>query len=137
MPIAPPSDLRHAPDAATIEAYALDALASLPTVLRDAAAGVRLTIEEVAPDDVLRELGIEHPYDLTGLYHGRPLTEQSIMDTGRLADAVTLYRVPILIEWVEGGEELGHLVRHVLIHEIGHHFGFSDEDMHRLEAAAD
>ncbi len=137
MSIAPPAAPRHAPDAAEIEAMARAALTSLPAELRDAAAGVRLVVEELPDEDVLRELGIDHPYGLTGLYHGRPLTERSIEESGRMPDTVTLYRVPILIEWVEDGHELGHLVRHVLIHEIGHHFGFSDADMHALEADAD
>ena len=73
----------------------------------------------------------------TGLYAGRPLTERSVEESGQLPDRVTLYRSPILLEWCDSGETLEHLVAHVLIHEIGHHFGLSDEDMHRLEDAAD
>ena len=80
--------------------------------------------------------GIDSPYDLTGLYEGRPLTERSIDQSGGMPDRVTLYRIPILVEWIETGEKLEGLVRHVLIHEIGHHFGFSDDDMHALEDMA-
>src|SRR3546814_9078776 len=78
----------------------------------------------------------EHPYDLTGLYEGRPLTERSIGESGGMPDWVTLYRIPILVEWIEAGEKLEWLVRHVLIHEIGHHFGFSGEDMQAPERMA-
>jgi len=97
---------------------------------------VVIAIEEFADDATLASLDIEHPYDLTGLYEGRPLTERSIDHSGGMPDRVTLYRIPILVEWIEGGERLDWLVRHVLIHEIGHHFGFSDDDMHALEDMA-
>ena len=125
-----------APDADALFAMAEAALAAMPDVFKPHIEGVVIGIEEFADDETLKSLDIEHPYDLTGLYEGRPLTERSIDASGGMPDRVTLYRIPILVEWIEGGERLDWLVRHVLIHEIGHHFGFSDEDMHTLEDMA-
>ena len=125
-----------APDADALFAMAEAALATLPAVFAPHIRDVVIAIEEFADDEVLKSLDIEHPYDLTGLYEGHPLTERSIDQSGGMPDRVTLYRVPILVEWIEGGERLDWLVRHVLIHEIGHHFGFSDDDMHALEDMA-
>lgn len=125
-----------APDADALFAMAQTALDALPEVFRPHIEGVVIAIEEFADDEVLKSLDIEHPYNLTGLYEGRPLTERSIDQSGGMPDRVTLYRIPILVEWIEGGERLDWLVRHVLIHEIGHHFGFSDDDMHALEDMA-
>ncbi|WP_137870233.1 metallopeptidase family protein [Sphingopyxis sp. 2PD] len=124
------------PDADAMFAMAEAALATMPAVFLPHIQGVVIAIEEFADDEVLRSLDIEHPYDLTGLYEGRPLTERSVSESGGMPDRVTLYRVPILVEWIETGERLEWLVRHVLIHEIGHHFGFSDDDMHALEDMA-
>lgn len=125
-----------APDADALFAMAEAALETMPGVFKPHIEGVVISIEEFADDETLRSLDIEHPYDLTGLYEGRPLTERSIDQSGGMPDRVTLYRIPILVEWIEGGERLDWLVRHVLIHEIGHHFGFSDDDMHALEDMA-
>jgi predicted Zn-dependent protease with MMP-like domain len=125
-----------APDADALFAMAEIALDTMPAVFLPHIQGVVIAIEEFADDEVLRSLDIEHPYDLTGLYEGRPLTERSVSESGGMPDRVTLYRVPILVEWIETGEKLEWLVRHVLIHEIGHHFGFSDDDMHALEDMA-
>tara|TARA_R110000850_G_scaffold65331_4_gene146242 strand:+ start:448 stop:867 length:420 start_codon:yes stop_codon:yes gene_type:complete len=125
-----------APDADAMFAMAEVALDTMPAVFLPHIQGVVIAIEEFAIDEVLKSLDIEHPYDLTGLYEGRPLTERSIGESGGMPDRVTLYRIPILVEWIETGERLDRLVRHVLIHEIGHHFGFSDEDMHALEDMA-
>ena len=122
----------HAVDRAMAEA----ALETMPDVFKPHIEGVVISVEEFADDEVLKSLDIEHPYDLTGLYEGRPLTERSIGESGGMPDRVTLYRIPILVEWIEAGEKLEWLVRHVLIHEIGHHFGFSDDDMHALEDMA-
>jgi predicted Zn-dependent protease with MMP-like domain len=78
-------------------------------------------------------MGIENPFDLSGLYEGIPLTERSVEQSGTLPERIFLYRRPILDEWAEGEETLEHLVAHVLIHEVGHHFGLSDDDIHALE----
>ncbi len=125
-----------APDADAMFAMAEAALATMPDVFKPHIRGVVIAIEEFADDEILKSLDIEHPYELTGLYEGRPLTERSVSESGGMPDRVTLYRVPILVEWIETGERLDRLVRHVLIHEIGHHFGFSDDDMHALEDMA-
>ena len=121
------------PSAAEIEALARRALQRLPEPFAGHLTGVVLQVEDFADEGVLTELGIEDPFDLTGLYSGRPLTEKSVSDSGALPDRVILYRRPLLEEWAAEGEELETLVTHVLIHEVGHHFGFSDADMHALE----
>ena len=126
----------HPPSAAEIEAIARAALERLPEPFASHLRDVVLVVEEFADEETLAGLGMEDPFELTGLYAGRPLTEKSVEDSGALPDRVTLYRRPILDEWADEGEQLEHLVTHVLIHEVGHHFGFSDEDMHALEDGA-
>ena len=96
---------------------------------------VVLLVEDFADGQTIREMEIEDPFDLTGIYEGLPLTEKSVDQSGTLPDRVRLFRRPILDEWADGHDTLERLVAHVLIHEIGHHFGFSDEDMHALEDA--
>ncbi|WP_374297948.1 metallopeptidase family protein [Sphingomonas sp.] len=124
-----------APDAATIEALARATIAKLPRAFAEHLGDVVLLVEEFADEETLASLGIEHPLDLTGLYHGRPVGEKSSMDSGALPDRIHLYRRAILDEWIETGVRLDELVAHVTIHEIGHHFGLSDDDMHALEDA--
>ena len=126
----------YAPDAATIERLARDALARLPDAFRAHLGDVVLLVEDFAEDDVLAELGIEDPFELTGLYTGRPVGDKSSTDSGALPDMIHLYRRPLLDEWVDTGVSLEALVTHVLVHEVGHHFGLSDDDMHALEDAA-
>lgn len=127
----------RAPDAAQIEALARAALDRLPETFRRHLGDVVLRVEEFADDEVLDALGVEDPFDLSGLYSGRPVGEKSVSDSGALPDMIHLYRRPILDEWAEGGETLEHLVAHIVIHEVGHHFGLSDADMHALERAGD
>ena len=110
--------------------HALDAI---PAELRAMTRGIAIMVEEVADDETLSEMGIEDPWELTGLYRGTPLTQKSVLDVPLQPNAVFLYREPILLEWIETGEDLFSLVRNVLIHEIGHHFGLSDADIARLE----
>lgn len=124
------------PSAAEIEALARAALLALPEPFAGHLTGVVLQVEEFADEEVLAELGIEDPFDLTGLYSGRPLTQRSVSDSGALPDRILLYRRPLLDEWAAEGEELEALISHVLVHEVGHHFGFSDADMHALEGEA-
>jgi len=127
-----------APAAAEIEALARVALARLPAAFRKHLGGVVLIVEEFADDETLAMLGIEDPFQLSGLYEGVPLGEKSIGDSGALPDRIRLFRAPILDEWTARGDEtLEHLVAHVLIHEVGHHFGLTDEDMHALEDAGE
>jgi predicted Zn-dependent protease with MMP-like domain len=123
----------RAPTTAEFEATARAVLARLPEVFRRELSGVVLRIEEFASDEVLDSLGIEDPYDLTGLYEGVALTERSQWDTEGLPPVITLFRQPLLAEMEETGVGFAALVRHVVIHEAGHHFGFSDDDMHALE----
>ena len=124
-----------APSAEQIEGVARATLAALPREFRAHLGDVVLIVEEFADDETLGELGIDDPFALTGVYHGRPLGEKSSMETGALPDRIHLYRRAILDEWVETGVGLGELVAHVTIHEVGHHFGLSDADMHALEDA--
>jgi len=125
-----------APDAATIEAMARATMARLPEPFRRHLGTVVLRVEEFADEATLHELGIDDPFALSGLYRGRPVGLKSVEDTGALPDMVHLYRRPILDEWAETDVTLEALVAHVLIHEVGHHFGLSDDDMHALEASA-
>ena len=125
------------PTLADIDAMARAALASLPEPMLRMTEGVVLQVSEFPDDDVCEEMGLESPFDIMGLYQGTSLLEKRMESSGDLPDMVFLYRRPILDYWCETGEGLGHVVRHVLIHEIGHHFGFSDDDMEALEAEAD
>ena len=127
------TDAMTAPTAADLEALALAALAALPAAFRAHLGDVTLHVDEFAAQDVLDALGIEDPFDLTGLYTGRPIGEKSVSDSGMLPDMIHLYRRPLLDEWIETGVALDALVTHVLVHEVGHHFGLSDADMHALE----
>jgi predicted Zn-dependent protease with MMP-like domain len=121
------------PTAEELAALAERALRAIPPGLRRHIHGVGIAVEEMPDDATLNELDIESPWDLTGLYHGTPLTRRSVEDSGRPPDLISLYRQPILLEWVETGEDLYRLVRNVLIHEIAHHFGFSDAEIAALE----
>ncbi|MFQ3622118.1 MAG: metallopeptidase family protein [Acetobacteraceae bacterium] len=95
--------------------------------------GVSIVVDELPDDETVEEMGFESPWDLTGLWRGVPLTQRSLADQPREPEMIHLYRLPILAEWIETGVDLGALVRNVLIHEIAHHFGFSDEEIERLE----
>lgn len=125
-----------APDADRIEALARAAIARLPAAFRSHLHGIVLQVEELAEDEVLAALGIADPFELTGLYSGRPVGQKSVSDWGTPPDIIHLYRRALLDEWIETGVALEALVAHVLIHEVGHHFGLSDADMHALEQAA-
>jgi len=123
-----------APDLAAFEAIAEAALAQVPDPFHAAAQGVVLRIEEFPSDDLLAEMGMDNPFELTGLYDGIPLTEKSVTDPGTHADTIWLFRRPILDEWVDrGNETLGALIAHVLVHELAHHFGWSDDDIATID----
>ena len=132
-----PNAFTTAPDAETIAALAERALAAIPARLRRHIANLAIAVEDEADEATLAEMGFETPWELTGLYRGTPLGERSVSDIARGPDLITLYRLPILLEWVEEGEDLYRLVRNVLIHEVAHHFGFSDDDIAALEAEID
>ncbi|HET9335586.1 MAG TPA: metallopeptidase family protein [Sphingomicrobium sp.] len=123
----------HPPSAEEIEAIARDAIRRLPEPFAAHLPHIVLQVDEYADDELLAEMGIEHPLDLTGVYEGIPIGQRSVETSGTLPDRIRLFRQPILAEWCEDGEEFNHLIRHILIHEVGHHFGLSDEDMHALE----
>jgi len=125
-----------APSLADFEAMTAAAWRRLPEAFREKAGDVLIRVEDFATPDVLQALGIDNPIELTGLYHGVSLNRKSELDVPREPDMVFLYRRPILDEWADGGETLGDLVTHILVHEIGHHFGFSDADMVEIEIAA-
>ena len=125
-----------APSAADIEALARASLERLPEPFAAHLKDVVLQVEELADDETLRAMGIDDPFELSGLYHGLPIGEKSVDMSGTLPDRIFLYRRAILDEWVAEGETLEHLVHHILVHEVGHHFGLSDDDMHALEAQA-
>ena len=123
----------HPPTADEIEAIARDAMTRLPEPFAGHLTHVVLHVEEYADEELLAELGIEHPLDLTGVYEGIPIGQRSVETSGTLPDRIRLFRQAILAEWAEEGEPFEHLVRHILVHEVGHHFGLSDADMHTLE----
>ncbi|WP_245281931.1 metallopeptidase family protein [Hyphomicrobium sulfonivorans] len=108
----------------------------LPDAFRSRAGDLIIRIEDYPTDEVLDALGIDDSLGLLGLYHGVSLDRKSVLDVLSQPDMVFLYRRPLLDEWAESGETLGDLITHVLVHEVGHHFGFSDDDMARIEAAA-
>ncbi|TAD77946.1 MAG: metallopeptidase family protein [Sphingomonadales bacterium] len=125
------------PSSAEFDAAARVVLGRFPLVFRRELEGVVLRIAEFASDEQLASLGIEDPYELTGLYEGVPLTERSQWDSDGLPPIITLFRQPLLAEMEETGVTFAALIRHVVIHEAGHHFGLSDEDMHAIEASGD
>lgn len=121
----------YAPTAAQIEALALEALSRLPEPFNAHLQDVVLFVEDFASADVLAEMEIDDPFGLTGLYSGRPVGQEA--QSGDLPPTIHLYRRPLLDEWVETGVALDALITHVVVHEVGHHFGLSDLDMHVLE----
>jgi predicted Zn-dependent protease with MMP-like domain len=123
------------PSADEMEAIARRALDSLPEPFAGHLREVVLLIEDFADDETLSAMGIDEPFDLSGIYEGIPITERSVDHSGTLPDRIRLFRRPILDEWADGDDTLEHLVAHVLVHEVGHHFGLSDDDMHALEDA--
>ena len=126
-----------APSLDDIEALARDAFSRLPREFRALCGNLVIRVEEFPSDEVLREMGLVSPFDLLGLFQGFGLAQSGTVYTGRMPNMVFLYRRPILDYWAEHEEPLGGLVTHVLVHEIGHHFGLSDDDMAAVEAAAE
>ena len=126
-----------APSLAEMEAMAHDVFGRLPRTFRDLCQDVIIRVDDFPTDEVLDEMSCESEFDLLGLFQCVGLPHQSHDDIARLPNMIWLYRRPILDYWAEHDEALGHIVRHVLIHEIGHHFGLSDGDMEAIEADAD
>ena len=121
------------PSLADLEELALRALDTISRRLKQHLGPVVIRVEELPDEETEEAMGLESPFDILGLYRGVALPDKSISDPRPDLDIVFLYRRPILDYWCESGEDLTSVVRHVLIHEIGHHFGFSDEDMARIE----
>jgi predicted Zn-dependent protease with MMP-like domain len=126
----------QAPTLAEFEVIADHAFKGLPRRFRDLCKDVVIRVEDFPTDEVLDAFGAESAFDLLGLYHGVDMARQSVMDPAAMPEMVFLYRRPILDYWAEHEETLGAVVTHVLVHEIGHHFGLSDADMHRIEEEA-
>ena len=122
-----------APDLAVFQGIAAAAWARLPGQFRQMCGDLVIRVVDFAEDDVLDELEIDSPFELLGLYQGVSLNNQSASDPPREPDQVFLYRRAILDEWTNGEDSLGEIITHVLVHEIGHHFGFSDADMDEIE----
>ncbi|MDH3737884.1 MAG: metallopeptidase family protein [Alphaproteobacteria bacterium] len=125
-----------APTLEEIEAIASEAFATIPLALAQHVANVAIHVVDFPDDETMEALELESPFDLLGLYQGISLDQKSVADSLTDIDRIYLYRRPLLDYWCETGEDLHRLVRHVLIHEIGHHFGFSDDDMEAIEARA-
>ena len=121
------------PSLEDLTVLAEQALETIPPALLRYTAGVAVLVEELPDDDICAELELDTPFDILGLYNGVPFGEREGGSVAQQPDMIFLYRRPILDYWCETGEDLGHVVRHVLIHEIGHHFGLSDDDMDRIE----
>ena len=121
------------PTLSDMEAIAREAFANIPPELRGFVREVVIQVEDFPDDEILEEMECDSPFDLLGLYRGIDMVRKSVLDTPDDIDMIYLYRRPILDYWCESEEDLINVVRHVLIHEIGHHFGFSDDDMERIE----
>jgi acetylglutamate kinase len=121
------------PSLEDLMALAEAALAAIPKRLARHLEGVGIMIEDEPDEATLDEMGLESPWDLTGLYRGTPLGSRSVSDPARMPDTILIYREPILLEWIETGVDLAMLVQNVVVHEIAHHFGFSDAKIEALE----
>ena len=127
---------RRAPSLEEFDALAGEAFRSLPAAIRAQCGDLMIHVADFADDDILGDMNIDDPFELTGLYEGVDLTSRSLDDIPSGPDHVHLYRQPILAEWVDNGETtLGDLIRHILVHEIGHHFGFTDEEIETIESS--
>jgi predicted Zn-dependent protease with MMP-like domain len=125
-----------APSLAELEVLAGEMFRQLPKQFRELCADVVIQVDDFPTDEVLDRMGAQSEFDLLGLFHGVGLPFRSVAVSGQMPNMIWLYRRPILDYWAEHDETLGAIVRHVLIHEIGHHFGLSDAAMHAIERAA-
>jgi predicted Zn-dependent protease with MMP-like domain len=125
----------YAPSLEAIEQLAREAYGQLPDDFRALCQDLIIQISDFPSDDIFEDMALETPFDLLGLFEGRGVTERFSVENGELPNRVTLYRRPILDYWAENEETLGDIIAHVLIHEIGHHFGLSDEDIEEIEAS--
>ena len=139
MDKSPPIDWRTAtaPSLAEMEAIAEEAYGRLPESFRALCEGLVIHVDDFPTDEVIGDMRCETEFDLLGLFHGVGLPFQSITDPSRMPNMVWLYRRPILDYWAEHEETLGSIITHVLVHEIGHHFGLSDDDIEAIEASVE
>ena len=128
---------RPAPSRQQMQIMAEAAFAGLPAEFRSQLSDVVLEVEDFATPEQLESVDLDDRWQLSGLYQGEPLPDRSIWESGRMPPRIWLFREPLIAEWRATGVRMEDLVRHVVVHEAGHHFGFSDEDMHRLEDQAD
>lgn len=124
---------RTGPTQQQMQIMAEAAFAALPAAFREQMGDVVLRVEDFATREQLESVELSDRWDLTGLYEGEPLPDQSIWESGRMPPRIWLFREPLIAEWRETGVRMDDLVRHVVVHEAGHHLGFSDDDMHWLE----
>ena len=128
----------HAPSLEDFEAMAESAFETLPETFRKMCGAIIIRIEDFPDEEVMETMDLETPFDILGLFQGQGLTEAgAVPETGQHPNMIWLYRRPILDYWAENVETLGAVITHVLVHEIGHHFGLSDDDIDRIEAATD
>lgn len=128
---------RLSPALSEIESLAIEAYAHLPEDFRGLCGDITIQISEFPDDQIIEDMGLESPFDLLGLFEGRGIGERFSLQTGEQPNKITIYRRAVLDYWAEYEEALGDIVTHILIHEIGHHFGLSDEDMERIEASVE
>src|ERR1700761_5032855 len=126
-----------APSLEDVESIAAEALATIPEEFRRHVGNVRIQVDDFPSDEIEKAMELDSPFDLLGLYQGVSMAERGVGHVANDIDRIFLYRRPILDYWCESDEDLPHIVRHVLIHEIGHHFGLSDDDMEAIEAKAE
>ncbi|MCZ6885632.1 MAG: metallopeptidase family protein [Alphaproteobacteria bacterium] len=136
MSLSPPDPQMDPPSLADIEVLARHALATIPRRLKRHLADIVIRVEDFPDRETSAEMGLLSPFDLLGLYRGVSLDRKSVSDAPTDLDMIFLYRRPLLDYWAETGEPLWRVVRNVLIHECGHHFGFSDKEMDRIEREA-
>lgn len=125
-----------APSPAIFETLAHAAFARIPEPFAGHLAGIRVVVEEFADEQTLAAVGLDDAWELTGVYQGRSMDQESVWSSGEMPPVIKLYRQPLLAEWCETGVTLEDLVTHVVVHEVGHHFGLSDEAMHAFESGA-
>lgn len=130
-------DRGHAPDITDFERMAGEAFASLPSHFRERCQGVVISVQDFPDDEVMKTMGLKSQFDILGLYHGRGEPYEFVNQITHLPDMIYLYRRPMLAYWQTVNDTLEEIVTHVLVHEIGHHFGLSDDDMHMIEDEPD
>ena len=129
--------IAHTASAAAIERLAHEAVRQLPAQFRDHLADVVFRVEEFADSETLHSVGLDNRWSLIGLYHGRPLSKQSIWSTGDMPSIISLFRRPLLNQWKQTGASLEEVVTHVIVHEVGHYFGLSDDQIYAIEDEPD